>query len=132
MLTPSVHNGKANAARIPRSCAESTNAGHRLDAWITALAHRRLIALRGATPIGARGYELDEGRHALVCPLEDFGGRIRALLDDPALGARLAAEGRRLAETRYDWRVIAADVVVALRGLLADAGRSAPRRSAGG
>ena len=75
------------------------------------------------TPIGARGYALVDGEHAVVCALGEFGPRIRALLDDAALAERLAARGRLLAETRYDWGVIATGVVAALEAVLADTER---------
>jgi glycosyltransferase involved in cell wall biosynthesis len=84
------------------------------------------------TPVGTRGYELVDGVHAVVCPVADFAGRLRALLGDEALAARLAAEGRRLAETRYDWGIIAAGVVAALERVLADTGAAERRRRAGG
>jgi glycosyltransferase involved in cell wall biosynthesis len=84
------------------------------------------------TPLGARGYDLVDGQHAIVCSLEEFPARIRALLHDAALADRLSAEGRRLAETRYDWHAIAAGVVGALEGLLASTEKPRGRRSAGG
>jgi glycosyltransferase involved in cell wall biosynthesis len=83
------------------------------------------------TPIGARGYDLIDGEHALVCELGDFAGRMRALLDDAALADRLARQGRRLAEARYDWQAIADGVVLALERVLAGVPRTGHRRSAG-
>jgi glycosyltransferase involved in cell wall biosynthesis len=84
------------------------------------------------TPLGARGYGLVDDRHAVVCSLEDFASCLRALLDDETRAQRLGAEGRRLAETRYDWGAVAAGVVAALERVLADAGRPECRRFAGG
>jgi glycosyltransferase involved in cell wall biosynthesis len=84
------------------------------------------------TPVGARGYELVDDRHAVVCPLEDFARYLRALLDDEARAERLAAEGRRLAERRYDWGAVAAGVVAALERVLADTERPECRGFAGG
>ena len=82
------------------------------------------------TPIGARGYDLVDGSNAVVCPLDDFPGRIRTLLDDAALSDRMAARGRRLAETRYDWQVIADGVAVALERVLAGTATSRARSGA--
>jgi len=82
------------------------------------------------TPHGARGYDLVDGKHAVVCTLDEFAGWIRALLADGALAGRLSTQGRVLAETRYDWRVIAAGVVTALERLLASSQQ--PRRHSAG
>ena len=84
------------------------------------------------TPFGARGFDVVDGEHALVCPVERFPERLGALLDDDALAERLATRGRHLAETRYDWRRIGAGVVAVLRELLEGADAPARRRSAPG
>ncbi|MBI5504952.1 MAG: glycosyltransferase [Deltaproteobacteria bacterium] len=47
------------------------------------------------TPIGARGLDIEDGRHALIRTEEHFAGALVALLGDAALRASLAAEGRR-------------------------------------
>jgi glycosyltransferase involved in cell wall biosynthesis len=71
------------------------------------------------TPVGARGYDLVDGEHALVCPLDEFAARIAPLVGDPALAARLSAAGRRLAQERYDWSAIGAEVRTHFDALLA-------------
>ncbi len=71
-----------------------------------------------STPFGARGYDLTAGEHVVLAPIEHFPACISALLDDRALTERLAGAGRRLVEARYDWRVVAADLVRALQALV--------------
>ena len=83
------------------------------------------------TPLGARGYALVDGQHAVVCAPEEFGGRLGALLADDAQATRLRIEGRRLAESAYDWGAVAAGVVGMLERVLADTEQADRRRSAG-
>lgn len=71
------------------------------------------------TPVGARGYDLVDGEHALVSPLGEFAARIATLVGDSALAARLSAAGRRLVQERYDWSAIGAAVRTHLDALLA-------------
>jgi glycosyltransferase involved in cell wall biosynthesis len=59
------------------------------------------------TPVGARGLDVVDGRHAIVAALDDFPAAIARVLTDGALRATLRAHGRRLAEERYDWSGIA-------------------------
>jgi glycosyltransferase involved in cell wall biosynthesis len=82
------------------------------------------------TPMGARGYDLADREHAIVAPLAEFAAAVRAVLNDAGLAARLAADARRLAETRYDWGTIAAGVRVALEKLLDGAARDLPASTA--
>lgn len=70
------------------------------------------------TPHGARGYELISGEHALICPVEEFPGKIAQVLTNRGLAEGLARRGRHLVEERYDWSRIGADVVTALWSLL--------------
>ena len=70
------------------------------------------------TPVGARGYEVVDGEHALIAPLEAFAARIAAVLDDPALATRLALAGRQLVEARYDWKAVGAAVIAHLAPLV--------------
>ena len=58
------------------------------------------------TPIGARGLELTTGKHAIVCPVEEFPEQIGHVLRDESLRATLRTQGRRLVEDRYDWGTI--------------------------
>lgn len=70
------------------------------------------------TPIGARGYDLVDGEHAVICGVEDFPDRIARLLNDAGLAERLARQGRHLVERHHDWVAIASDAVATLRAFL--------------
>ena len=59
-----------------------------------------------STPVGSEGIAAEHGRHLIVAPRDRFAEEIAALLDQPAAGARLAAEARRLAASVYDWGVV--------------------------
>jgi glycosyltransferase involved in cell wall biosynthesis len=60
-----------------------------------------------STTIGYEGIALTPGEQLLVGDTpEAFAAALVQLLQDSALGRRLAAAGRRVAEERYDWRVV--------------------------
>jgi glycosyltransferase involved in cell wall biosynthesis len=60
-----------------------------------------------ATPMAVEGVGVESGRHALLADdAEGFCASIGRIFDDPGLGARLAAEGRRLVEDRFGWTAI--------------------------
>lgn len=69
------------------------------------------------TPFGARGIALVDGESASIAPLERFPERIAALTRGSSLAEHLSSNGRRLVEERYDWRVIAARAVDAIRSV---------------
>lgn len=58
------------------------------------------------TTIGLEGIQAEAGRDLLVADTaEAFAESTVRLLRDPQLQVRLSEAGRRLAETRYDWKV---------------------------
>jgi glycosyltransferase involved in cell wall biosynthesis len=60
-----------------------------------------------STTVGYEGIALTPGEHLLVGDTPNtFAEAIVRLLQDPEFGRRMAAAGRRLAEERYDWRVV--------------------------
>lgn len=60
-----------------------------------------------STTIGYEGIDLIAGEHLLVADTaEEFAASVTQLLNDPALGARIAAAGRRRLLERYDWRAV--------------------------
>lgn len=75
-----------------------------------------------STTIGYEGIDLTPGEHLLVGDTPaDFAAALVRILRDPGLGQRLAATGRRLAEERYDWRVVNPRVEAAYAAALARA-----------
>ena len=59
------------------------------------------------TTVGLEGIEARPGEEVLVADSPaDFADSVTRLLKDEALQAKLAVNGRHLAERRYDWQVI--------------------------
>lgn len=59
------------------------------------------------TTIGLEGIQAEPGRDVLVADTAaDFAKRVVELLADASLQEKLSANGRRLAETKYDWQVV--------------------------
>jgi len=59
-----------------------------------------------ATPKGAEGLEIEDGRALLLASTgEEFAEQVRRVWGDPGLRASLIAEGRQLVRSRYDWSV---------------------------
>ncbi len=60
-----------------------------------------------STGIGCEGIAVEPGRHLLVADTpEAFAEAVSRLLEDRALARRLGDQGRRLAESTYDYRVV--------------------------
>ncbi|MFQ5918532.1 MAG: glycosyltransferase family 4 protein [Thermoplasmata archaeon] len=59
-----------------------------------------------ATTKACEGLEVQDGVHLLIRDdAEAFSAAVRQILADSALQRRLGSEGRKLVETKYDWRV---------------------------
>jgi polysaccharide biosynthesis protein PslH len=59
------------------------------------------------TTVGLEGIDAVPGEDVLVADSsDDFAGKVVSLLRDEHLQKKLAERGRRLAEARYDWRVV--------------------------
>jgi polysaccharide biosynthesis protein PslH len=71
-----------------------------------------LEAMALGTPVvstrkGAEGLEVVDGEHLLIADdATAFASHVLALLQTPALRARLSTNARRLVEERYDWKQI--------------------------
>lgn len=71
-----------------------------------------LEAMALGTPVistskGAEGLAVEDGAHLLLADTaEEFAAKTVMLLQDRRLRSRLAVNGRRLVEERYDWSVI--------------------------
>jgi len=68
-----------------------------------------------STPFGARGFDIVDGEHALIRPLEGFGAAIAALGSAPQESMIMAAYD--LARSRYSWEAIAERLVGAVNDL---------------
>src|SRR5438067_3631334 len=55
------------------------------------------------TPAGARGLDVESGRHCIVVSKEDFVSALSALVANPAARERLGQSARELAYARYTW-----------------------------
>ena len=71
-----------------------------------------------STTIGAEGLDVKNEVHLMIADTApDLAAATLRLLDDGALRARLAANARSLAETRYDWTAIGAEYAADIRRL---------------
>lgn len=60
-----------------------------------------------ATPVGARGLDIENYENAVICNISEFPDRIHKVINDRELYERLSRNGRRLVKEKYDWRSIA-------------------------
>jgi glycosyltransferase involved in cell wall biosynthesis len=81
---------------------------------LEALAHGVPVV---STRIGAEGLDVEDGRHLLLADSpRDFAAACVALSRDHARRAALSREGLKLAQERYDWRVIEQQVQQVVAG----------------
>jgi len=73
------------------------------------------------TPIGARGLDIVNGKHAIICERSDFITQLRRLRTDQPLADTLGRNARQLATTQYDWELIAERMVETLTAMLRQA-----------
>jgi glycosyltransferase involved in cell wall biosynthesis len=64
-----------------------------------------------ATPIGARGFDLRDGKDMLIAEEDEFAPALKQLISDADLRLRLARQGRKTIEQKYDWQPLAESVV---------------------
>ncbi len=85
-----------------------------------------------STTIGYEGIALTPGEHLLVGDsAPEFAAALVRVLRDPALGRKLAAAGRRVAEEVYDWRVVNPQVEAAYATALARAAARSTVKASG-
>jgi glycosyltransferase involved in cell wall biosynthesis len=72
------------------------------------------------TPFGARGFDIDHEREALVVEDEAFLDAMTRLATDPDLRSRLVAAGQAYVRRQHTWERISADLRDRLVDLLAD------------
>ena len=71
-----------------------------------------------SSEVGMRGYRVVDGEHFLLAQAEEFPRKLRSVLDDGQLRARLSANARRFAQGQLDWQVLGGKYRRALRSLL--------------
>lgn len=71
-----------------------------------------------STRLGIRGIDVTDGKDALICPIEEFGERLKRLMDDEHLRMTLGGNARRLAVERFDWRVISKKLSDVIGGVM--------------
>lgn len=59
------------------------------------------------TPIGARGINIINNTHAIICEVKEFKTNIFKLVENETFYQKLIKNGKKLAEEMYDWTIIA-------------------------
>lgn len=70
------------------------------------------------TPFGARGYSVENGRHAIVCERADFAEGIRTLIQHDTQRKDMAHNAFQYAKEELGWDHLADDYVAIIRRLL--------------
>lgn len=68
-----------------------------------------------STPTGARGLDIENGIHALICTEDQMREKIIELMNTETLRNRLRLNARKLVESRYSWDKIAASIIAKLK-----------------
>lgn len=59
-----------------------------------------------STPVGSRGLDLENYSEAIICDISEFPAKIRQVLQDKELYARISRNGHKLVKEKYDWKKI--------------------------
>lgn len=68
-----------------------------------------------STAIGARGLDIENEAHSLICPAEEFQSKITRLLENEELQQKLRINARKLVEEKYSWEIIAQVIITKLK-----------------
>ncbi len=68
-----------------------------------------------STHIGARGLDIENGKHALICSDDHMHEKIAELINTEMLRNKLRINGRILVESKYSWDRIAASIISKLK-----------------
>jgi glycosyltransferase involved in cell wall biosynthesis len=68
-----------------------------------------------STYIGARGLDIENEVHALICSSEEFHVKISKLLESKELQQKLTINARNLVEQKYSWEIIAQSIIEKLK-----------------
>ncbi len=98
---PGVDAEKRAMARATVVCVPLLSGGGTRLKFLHGLSMAKAVV---STALGAGGFALEPGRHALIASTPgEFAARIADCLSSPLLRRRLGNAGRRLAEERYAW-----------------------------
>lgn len=67
-----------------------------------------------STAVGARGINIQNRVHAIICDIEAFPDEISDLIDNPDVSEALSVKGRNLAQDQYDWKKIADSMITSI------------------
>ena len=59
------------------------------------------------TPTGARGYDIVNGKHAVICKIQDFVHKIKELNNNKNIANDMSKHARKFVEEKFDWQVLA-------------------------
>lgn len=68
-----------------------------------------------STPIGARGLNIENGKHALICSADQMYEKMTELINTESLQNTLRTNARDLVESRYSWDRIARSIISKLK-----------------
>lgn len=68
-----------------------------------------------STPIGARGLDIENGKHALICSEDQIHEKMIELINTEILQNELRLNARNLVESRYSWDRIAGSIISKLK-----------------
>ncbi|CAG0995577.1 MAG: glycosyltransferase family 4 protein [Candidatus Methanoperedens sp.] len=67
------------------------------------------------TPTGARGLDVENYNHVMICEISEFPEKIREVLRNNELYDKLSHNGHNLVEEKYDWEKIAESMAKTLQ-----------------
>ncbi len=67
-----------------------------------------------STTVGARGINIQNRVHAIICDIEAFPDEISHLIDNLDVSEALSVNGRNLARDQYDWKKIADSMITSI------------------
>ncbi|WP_165452572.1 glycosyltransferase [Paenibacillus thalictri] len=76
------------------------------------------------TPFGARGYPIEDGVHAVVCPVDQFERQISRLIGDPDLRYRLGEHAFALVNGQLSWDAMAGQYGECIQTMLSEKGEN--------
>ncbi len=71
-----------------------------------------------STPIGARGLDIENGKHALICSEDQIHEKMIELINTEILQNKLRINARNLVESRYSWDRIAGSIISKLKEIV--------------